>query len=97
MGQQLYVIGLPDPAVLDYTLQDVVNIQCDAIPSNCSLPVQPLQALVDALGTAATISISSAMRNTEVEMATSVSLCLALSVYAQVKALCSYSCVIALG
>ena len=89
VAQQAYVFGLTDPAVLDYTLQDVVNIQCNAIPSDCSLPVQSLNALVDALGAAATTLLSSTMRNIQVETATPVSLhmlaYLLIRVYAQLS------------
>ena len=46
-----------------YNLQDVINIQCAALPSNCAQPTQSLQALLDGLTATTEVSVTSFIRN----------------------------------
>ena len=57
------MIGLPNRTNVPYNLQDVVNIQCAALPSNCAQPTQSLQALLDGLTPTPTeVSVTSFIR-----------------------------------
>ena len=67
--QQAYVIGLPNSTIVPYNLQDIVDIQCDALPAppaagrSCAQPRQSLQALLDGLTAVTEVSITSFIRN----------------------------------